>query len=135
MEIDTKRFPFTWVKLSHVSTAKNRVWVAICHSTGRIAKLTYPKGQGLLEIMIVNDTYVTNGRCEEGLRCLDKQCPLNNTTRESFAKSIGVKPTRLPEDFPAGTAFRDLDLSYLVKDHPDGGIIQFYGRKKKKQGG
>jgi len=90
----TSKFRFAWVKAGDVLDIpkKNRklrnMMVAVCEYSKRVAKL----GASELEIMIVQDTYHTDGSCEESLRCVDFDCPLNQTTWDTWKAAGEVGP-------------------------------------------
>jgi len=70
---------------------------AICEFSGRICKITDEKD--ILPMLIIRDVFVTNDDCEEKFRCLDFDCPLNKTTRETYAQQHNIKLSKIPKDF------------------------------------
>lgn len=45
---------------------------------------------GPILVLFTSDLYISEGRCEEGDRCLNLECPFNYTTKTSFLTSNGV---------------------------------------------
>ena len=86
---EIKRYGFIWAAANTLFHTKKRMWLGICGNSGRIAKVTAIRD--LLTPLVVQDTLVSGGKCEEGKRCLDFQCSLNLTTWDSWAASIGKK--------------------------------------------
>ncbi len=118
---------------------KGLEWLGICGFSKRVCKVAPPND--MMTVLVVNNLYVTNGVCEEGTRCVDKDCPLNKTTWESFCKGNGLpEKTPAPEHFGIvpidynngpGGALNDFSWLWEGYDtHAPGGIIEI--RKKER---
>ena len=104
---------FAWFCWNDFITPKKRKppMVGLCTRTGRIAKIG-----GMLEAMVIVDTYITDGHCEEAKRCWDLRCDLNQTTWDSLCRGLGLRRIpRKPENFEPGKGLNALDFSELVE--------------------
>ncbi len=104
---------FTWFEWNDFLKPKKRKppMVGLCTRTGRIAKVG-----SLLEALIILDTLIINGSCEEGERCWDLRCDLNKTTWESLCRAAGLRRMpRKPADFEPGQGLNGLEFAELVQ--------------------
>jgi len=105
-------YPIIWAEASALFETRKKIMLGICGYSNRVCKVASPKDA--LTIFVVNNLYISNDQCEEGLRCLDFDCTFNKTTRESFAHAYGYKPKSL------GTFGR---LNFNME--PDGSLRSF----------
>ena len=102
-----KAYPIVWaagrVLFSDLRGIAKKDWFGICGYSKRVFKIAPLRD--VLTIMVVQNLYVGEHDCEEGSRCLDFDCPLNITTRESYAKSMNISPKKLPENFRATISY------------------------------
>lgn len=107
---------------------KNIAYLGICGESKRICKLG-----AIMHVMIIRDIYITDGKCEEATRCIDLDCPLNNTTLESFCRGTGFSMRKLKKIEPRFNNRETLDcnlgpeglrdFSSLVEGRERGGLI------------
>jgi len=64
----------------------------ICGYSNRAFTIASPESKRLL---VVNDLFFTNGKCEERERCLVVSCKYNKTTIESYAKAFDLSDKKL----------------------------------------
>ena len=124
MSTETRRFRFRWFKAGDICEIPKRqrtrynMHVAVCEYSGRVAKLA----NSMLEVLIIQDMYHTDGSCEEATRCTDFDCPLNKTTWDSWTAAGMTKPrARKWDDFGSRLCFNNgpdglNDFSFVFKD-------------------
>ena len=74
---------------------KRKMFLCFCMATEHLCKIEPAHGLGVLTAFLVSNTYVEvkNGKptsCEEGRHCLNIDCPINRTTKESFVLMEGI---------------------------------------------
>lgn len=70
----------------------NKMSLGFCEKKpDRIAFLAPNAGMARLVPMMVRDLFINKQNCEEGTRCLVVDCPLNQTTYESYRNSATWK--------------------------------------------
>lgn len=129
-----EKYGFIWTMADKLFKTRLKQFVGICGKSGRIAKVASERDA--LTLLVVQDVYVSGDTCEEGKRCLDFQCSLNETTWASFAASINKKRIGKPPAYWGKTVFANEDstahdFSGLFGGDPGkGGIL--LGRKSGK---
>lgn len=111
------RWPIHWVQTK-------RGMLAICGKTHRIMRTNTSH----LDVLVVNDFYVrdNDSSCEEGQRCVNTQCPLNETTVKTLMAAYGLKkrPAWMTEIKPVEV---DADveeyLDKLCQDNPTKSVV------------
>ena len=99
MEQKKEKMPLEWVSLKNRTTLEVAVSVAICSKTGRICKMISTSDiWGCLMQVLETDFYLTEDWCEEGKRCLDIQCPLNNTKGSAIRAMLGLTRGETSDD-------------------------------------
>lgn len=105
---------FTWFEWNDFIRPKKRkpIMVGVCSRTGRIAKIG-----GLLEALVIQDTYIVGGQCEEAERCWDLRCDLNRTTWESLCRAVGMRRIpRQPEYFAPGKWLNEMEFPEFAEE-------------------
>lgn len=128
---ESRRVPIAWIEERVVlHGTRKRTMLGVCGESHRICKIATT----MMTPIVVTDLYIQRGVCEEGRRCLDFDCPMNTTTRESYAQAMHPRQwkrfmKRLPATFgqtislnrkPDGSLH---DFSELFAKLPDGGVI------------
>lgn len=121
-------FPVLWVNAAIVDQAglfprtAKKLWVGVCGFTHRVFKLGADRGPGALEVVLVNDLYIVNGKCEEARRCLARQCPLNRTPESVIRKLLPRMNEKVNfRSLRALTSTRH--CGFFEKDPKQGGMI------------
>lgn len=126
-----KTYRFLWAEERVLFKSKHKDFLGICGYSRRVAKLCPAKN--IMVLLIVRDTYVDEERkqCEEEKRCLDFDCPLNKTTKETYAKAYRIPIRKLPPDFgKKPLAFNTHSCEDILTAHPNGGIVVKKPRRK-----
>lgn len=74
---------------------KEKMFLGFCMATEHLIKMQPDTTTGFMTAVLVKDTYVEaeNGKlvaCEEQRRCLNIECPVNQTIKETFAQGTGL---------------------------------------------
>jgi hypothetical protein len=118
MDLEYKCYPVVWAHASDLLKTRKKDFVAVCGYSGRICKVE----KSMLPVLIIQDLFASpdQGRCEEGRRCFDFDCPLNKTTWESLqAEGVLSKRSKKPKGWTPTT------IAY--NRSPDGGLHDFSG--------
>jgi len=100
--IEGQYIPVVWAEGGAILTGlrgkEKKAMFAICGYSKRIFQIA---GFNSLEVLVVHNVIIDkeHGKCEEKKRCIDFDCPLNKTTRESYARAFGINPKRLTVEF------------------------------------
>jgi hypothetical protein len=120
--METKCYRFGWVKAGDALAIPKKqrklhnMKIAICEYSGRVAKIA----NSMLEVIVIQDMYHTDGVCEEERCCLDFDCPLNKTTWDSWKASGKAKPrSRKPKGFGERISFNRRNGSNGMNDFSD----------------
>lgn len=116
-------FPIIWARADRFTNLHKRmgkkVWLGICGFSHRIFRVSPATGGAVVEMIVISDLIIDNGKCEMAKSCLARECPLNRTPESKIKKLIGKKSSRP----------REVDLSPLTgerfcnffKDNPKAG--------------
>jgi len=109
------RVPINWVQerftlkkgVMHFRKGRRKIYLAFCMATKHLINMEW----NVLLPLMMHETHVItkNGEpvhCEEGRRCLNIDCPLNRTTKESFASETGISKEM---NWEAVTSYRKLE--------------------------
>lgn len=134
--------PVLWIRArDFFSTPERRAVLGVCARSQRVWRVE--DARNLLALVLLTDVLATRvdaarapdaGACEYGARCVDFECPLNRTTRATFAQAQRLTPhraralpanfeTRAPMAWNADARSRAV-YTDLVRQNPLGGIIQ-----------
>ena len=116
------RVPVKWIltpyKLENhklrFGQGKHEIFVGFCMATERLIKIQPQDSWGVMAALLVRDVHVgtENGKpteCEEGRRCLNIDCPINHTTKESFVLLTGInEKTAKKMSWETLTSYREL---------------------------
>lgn len=138
MKFSQVAYSFIWGEAKIFFHTRLKYLIALCGYSKRVARVTSIKDT--LSPLVIQNTYVQIDatqnavRCEEGEACLDFDCPLNQTTWETYKKRLGAKGKK-PSNFGERIDFnRNLDgelqdLSRFIKDAHTGGLYLSGGKK------
>lgn len=104
---------------------KRKIFLGFCMATERLIKIQPIDSLGLMAALLIRDTFVEteNGKpegCEEERRCLNIDCPINRTTKESFVSSIGIdEKTAKRMKWEAATSYRKITWEEVTKERLD----------------
>jgi len=116
------RVPVKWVlapyKLENsklrFNRGKRKIFLGFCMATEHLIKIQPQDPWGSTAAILIRDVHVgtENGKpteCEEGRRCLNIDCPINHTTKQSFALLTGIdEKTANKVSWEAVTSYRKL---------------------------
>jgi hypothetical protein len=118
----TEKTPVLWIPAKILGLPGHQTF-GICGKTKRIFKIT----TRMMAIIIINDIIIDQDSCcEEELRCLNVNCPLNHST----AKSLKIRPDDFIR-FPVENHWPGLTdvLEKLCEKYPDGGLLSTRNNK------
>ena len=120
----TYRVPINWSLASYkldkekgvlrFGQGKRKMFLGFCMATEHLIKMEPSDGLGIMSALLIRDTYVEtkNGKpvsCEEERRCLNVDCPVNHTTKESFVLLSGIsEKTAKKMSWEAITSYRKI---------------------------
>lgn len=97
------RVPVKWILTSYklensklrFGRGKRKIFLGFCMATEHLIKIRPQGPWGVMAAILIRDVHVgtENGKpteCEEGRRCLNIDCLINHTTKESFMLLTGV---------------------------------------------
>jgi hypothetical protein len=118
-------FPIIWARGDFFTQLRKKMakkmWFGMCGFSHRIFRVSPNVGIGALQIIVVTDLIIQNGRCEEAKRCLARECPLNKTP-ESTIKKLIYKKGRRPVEFDL-SPFTDQRNCTFFKKGTEGGFV------------
>lgn len=82
------KVPVLWVEARKVLKTRSRTVLGICGFSKRVFRITSKKD--VLSVLMIQDIYV-EPKCEERYRCLDVDCPKNETTWETLKHYLGIR--------------------------------------------
>lgn len=100
---------------------RHKMFLGFCMATEQLIKMMSANGLGTLTVLLVKDTYVTSKEgkaisCEEERRCLNIDCPINRTTKESFKLSMGMSEKSAKKmRWEAVTSYRNITWKEVSK--------------------
>ena len=93
---------------------RRKLWLGFCLATNHLCKIQFPDGVGTLTVLVVQNAIIKtkDGKaisCEESKRCLNIDCVLNHTTKESFVSANAIsEETAKKMDWTSATSYRKL---------------------------
>lgn len=93
-------YPVLWVQASVLYKTTAQGWLGICGYSKRV----FAVKTSHMAVLLMNDVITTNGRCEEGTRCLDYRCPFNEVNLPPQEGVFAETFEELLARFPRGGA-------------------------------
>lgn len=90
----TQDFPVRWIRADSLSAAgllgrnAKKVWFGVCGFSHHVIR---PAELGVVELVVVNDLFITKGECEMSRRCMAQACPLNKTPDSTIKKMLRIR--------------------------------------------
>jgi hypothetical protein len=128
---ESKYSPLLWVQgdalFNELSRKEKKLFFAICSHSKRICRIE-PFN---ISVIVINDVIIDEELkdCELSKSCLDFNCELNKTTKESFKKCFGLKG-KLTDAFGKGPIKYNKksedelhSFDDFIEHNPDGGYV------------
>jgi hypothetical protein len=115
----------------HGVRGARRTWAGVCGYRHRVFHLSTIQ----LCPLTIQDIYITPEKgCEEGRRCLARQCPLNRTSDASLRRLLNAKPQ---EPLTACSNLTEATLCRMFEERPTepGAYLPRRGRPRGRQTG
>src|SRR5215510_8582971 len=117
-------FPIIYARADMFTHSSRRsakkVFFGICGFTHRIFRIHSDNGGSTLQMMMVDDLIIKDGKCEMEKYCLARECPLNHTPDSSIKKQLHKQQRPREFDITPLTGARHCEW---FKAHPEGGLI------------
>ena len=90
----TQDFPMRWIRADSLDTAglyrrsAKKVWFGLCGFTHHVIR---PDENGALDLMLVNDLFISKGQSEMAKHCMALTCPLNKTRDSEIKKMLHIR--------------------------------------------
>jgi hypothetical protein len=125
------RVPVKWIPTSYkqedqklrFGQGERKAFLGFCMGTERLIKIQPADPWGVTAAVLIRDVYAgtENGKpteCEEGRRCLNIDCPLNHTTKESFVVLTGIDEKAANKmSWETATSYRKLTWEAAEKEY------------------
>jgi len=114
--VDTaeNEFEVSWIRgdnlgqMGLMRRASKKVWFGVCGFSHRVCRAAY---NGPLDLVVIQDVIISDGKCEDARSCLAGQCPLNQTAESTIKKLLKIRDQKDLLAVQALTARRFCSLS------------------------